>query len=117
MLFASLFSFAISLLPHLLTPAAELQDGQEDVDHVDVELDGGEDVLLGGDGVLFAPHDLLGVVDQEHREEEGHQSGVDGVGDRVGLGQEKHRQDAEDEEDPAGGEQVHADSLRKEGDN
>lgn len=93
-----------------LSSASQVEDGQEDVDDVDVELYGGRDVLLRGDGVLLAPHDLLGVVDQEHGEQERHQGRVDGLGDGVVLVEEEAGHHAEDEEDPAGREQIWTES-------
>ena len=45
----------------------DLQDLNEEVDDVQVELDGCEDVLLGAE----SGHDHLGVHDDEHGEEEG----------------------------------------------
>ena len=39
----------------------DLEDLDEEVDDVQVQLDGGQDVLLGG----HAGHDHLGVVDDE----------------------------------------------------
>ena len=52
------------LVSCLLVPVTE--DGEEiheEVDDVQVEVQGGEDVLLGAEGVLVAPaHHQLGVV-------------------------------------------------------
>ena len=45
----------------------DLEDLDEEVDDVQVELDGCEDVLLGAE----SGHDHLGVHDDEHGEEEG----------------------------------------------
>ena len=49
----------------LVALAHEGEEEDEDVDDIDVQLEGAVDVLLGGQLVLLAPHDHLGVVDQE----------------------------------------------------
>ena len=47
------------------------EDIHEEVDHVEVDVEGGEDVLLGVEGVLVvASHHQLSVVDQIEREDE-----------------------------------------------
>jgi len=94
--------YLISLSP------AETEDGQKDVDHVDVQLDGAVDMLFGADLVLLTAHDHLRVVDEKHGEEEGHEAAVDQVEDAVAGGGKDDGDDAEDEEDPDGGEEVHA---------
>ena len=50
---------------------------EEEVDDVQVEVEGGEDVLLGADGILVvtAEHDL-GVVDDIKREDDRPDRGV-----------------------------------------
>ncbi len=47
------------------------EDVEEDVDDVEVEVEGGEDVVLGVDGQLvLAAHDQLRVEHQEQAEQE-----------------------------------------------
>ena len=82
------------------------ENGEEDVDDIQVELERGVDVLLGADGVLLAAHQLLGVDDEEHGEEQPHQARVDEVHHGHALGQEEDGDEAEAEEHPGGGEQV-----------
>ena len=56
--------------------AGERHLGHEEVDHVQVEGDGGDDVLVVG--VALEQH--VGVVDDEAREHDGGQEPVDGHG-------------------------------------
>lgn len=54
-----------------LLPSSESDDGQEDVDDVHVDLSGGQDVFLGGDGMFLPSHDHLGVVNEESGKDHG----------------------------------------------
>lgn len=65
-------------------------------------------MFLRWDRVFLSSHDLLSVVDQEAWEEDGHQSAVHGVEDWPRLNEEDDGQDAEEKEDPGGGEEVDA---------
>lgn len=57
----------------LLHGVQETQDVQEEVDNVQVEVDGGQDVLLGRELL----HQQVGVVDDEATEDQGPGSGHD----------------------------------------
>lgn len=50
----------------LLHGVQDTQDVQEEIDDVQVEVDGGQDVLLGGE--LF--HQQVGVIDDEAAEDQ-----------------------------------------------
>ena len=86
---------------------AQAQDGQEDVDDVHVEADGREDMLLRVDLILAPSHDLLGVVHQEHGEDEGNQAGVDGSKEGEPTGGEDDGRDAKQNDHPKSGVEVH----------
>ena len=62
-------------------PPEDGEDVEEEVDDVQVEVEGGEDVLLRAEGVLVLPtqHDLR-VVDQVEREDQTANRGVTNVG-------------------------------------
>ena len=54
---------SLGQLGHLVPVAEDGEEIHEEVDDVQVEVEGGEDVLLGAEGVLVAPaHHQLGVV-------------------------------------------------------
>lgn len=58
-------------------PPEDGQDVEEEVDDVQVEVEGGEDVLLGAEGVLvLAAHHELRVVHDVEREHQGAQRPV-----------------------------------------
>ena len=76
----------------------DLEDLDEEVDDVQVELDGGQDVLLGAE----SGHDHLSVHDDEQREEEGAAHSQGGVSELI---THKHLEEAaEDEDQESGGE-------------
>ena len=79
------------------------EDLNEEIDNVQVELDGGQDVLFSAE----PGHDHLGVHDDEQREEEGASHSQGGVSQLV---THKHLEEpAEDEDQEPGGEGgVHA---------
>lgn len=58
-------SVAAGEFPERLLLAHEAQDDDEDVDDIDVQLQGSINVLLRGNLVLAAAHNLLGVIDEE----------------------------------------------------
>lgn len=57
----------------LLHGVEHTQDVQEEVDNVQVEVDGSQDVFLGGELL----HQKVGVVDDEAAEDQGPGSGKD----------------------------------------
>ena len=61
--------------------AKDWEEVEEEVDDVQVKVEGGKDVLLGAEGVLVvaAEHDL-GVVDDVQREDNGTHRGVTNLG-------------------------------------
>lgn len=61
------------LLSVLLHGVEQTQDVQEEVDNVQVQVDGGQDVLLGGELL----HEQVGVVDDETAEYQGSGSSID----------------------------------------
>ncbi len=63
-------------------------------------------MLLGRDGILLSSHDALGVIHEEHGEEERHEAAVDRVDDGEVAAGENAGQDSEDEEDPGEGEEI-----------
>lgn len=69
------------------------QDVQEQIDYVHVQVEGGEDVLLGGNGVFVIPsHHHLGVVHDVNGE---YQSAEGRVHHDHGLAGEDHTDDTE----------------------
>lgn len=74
------------------------QDVDEQVDDVQVQVEGGKDVLLGRDGHLVsAAHHELRVVDEVQAEEHGTEGRVDEADDAVAR--DEHGDDAEEEQD------------------
>lgn len=82
----------------LLHGVNDTQDVQEEVDDVQVEVDGGQDVFLGGELL----HQQVGVIDDETAEDQGSGSGQDQLC-AVTVEEEPH--EARDDEDPQAGKQ------------
>lgn len=78
----------------------DAQDGEEEVDDVEVEADGGGDLLLD---VVVAQHEL-GVDEDVAREDEGGEPAVDQLG-RAAVGEERGHE-AEQDQAPQAAEQV-----------
>lgn len=81
-------SRAAASLHSLLAGAKELEEEGEDVDDVQVDVEGSEDVFLGAERVPAVPHQHLGVECQELGEERGKGSAVIR---RFGIGRREHR--------------------------
>ena len=66
-------------------PGKYEEDVEKEVDNVQVDIEGSEDVLLRTEGVLVFPaHHDLSVVDQIEREDEAAHSGVTNIGSSAG---------------------------------
>lgn len=93
-------SRAAALLHSLLAGAKELEEEGEDVDDVQVDVEGSEDVFLRAERVPAVPHQHLGIECQEHSEDNGTEQSVDRVEPRDILVGQYHSQDnATEEED------------------
>ena len=66
-------------------PPDDHEDVHEELDHVEVYVEGGKDVLLRAEAVLVLPaHHDLSVVDQVEREDQTAHRGVANVGSTAG---------------------------------
>ena len=73
-------------LKSILWISKNREEVEEEVDDVQVEVEGREDVLLRTEGVLvFAAQHDLGVVDQVEGEDEAANSGVTNVGSTAAV--------------------------------
>ena len=66
-------------------PPEDGEDVEEEADDVQVEVEGGKDVLLRAEAVLvLPPHHDLSVVDQVDRKDQATNSGVTNIGSLAG---------------------------------
>lgn len=84
----------------VLLAVEDAQNGEEEVEDVEVEADGGGDLLLD---VVLA-HDELGVDEDVGAEEEGGDAAIDELGG--GAVGEEHGHEAEEDEGPEGAEEI-----------
>ena len=77
--------YQIYSLSWSLWTSKDLQEVEEQVDDVQVEVEGGKDVLLRAEAVLvLPPHHDLSVVDQVDRKDQATTSGVTNIGSLAG---------------------------------
>lgn len=84
----------------LLLAVKDTKDGEEQVDNVEIQADGGSNLLLD----VVRAHDELGVDEDVAAEDKGGQAAVDELGGGA-VGQE-HGDEAEEDQAPEGAKQV-----------